>query len=256
VPKSYRLLAWLVAYSVIVLASGLLLLAWTAHSAEKSVEELGSELFDPDVEVRRQASRELFERGPEARGAIEDLILAFKDRDETVRLNAQQTVARIGKPAVPMLLASLKDTDAAFCKQSMFVLVQMGAEAVPGLVIGLAMDDPRIHNGAVTVLSQIGRPAVPSLRKALGTHGNAWVRHRAAMTLGLIGPEAQGAVPTLREALKDRSPDVRRASAKALGQIGKGSGAVVSALRLAQHDPDESVARAAGEALGRIGGEK
>jgi HEAT repeat protein len=59
-------------------------------------------------------------------------------------------------------------------------------------------------------------------------------------------------VPNLIVALRDRSPDVRRASAQALGKMESAARKAAPALKAACRDEDRSVAEAAGEALKQI----
>jgi HEAT repeat protein len=78
-------------------------------------------------------------------------------------------------------------------------------------------------------------------------------RMMAAEQLGERAPTETGqAVEALMEALKDRSPYVRRAAAKALEQIGPEARAAVPALRNTLKDPDEGVRLASEKALKEI----
>jgi len=82
---------------------------------------------------------------------------------------------------------------------------------------------------------------------------NADDRKHAAEVLGSLGPAAGAAVPSLIDALKDSSANVRSAAARALGEIG--NEAAVSALLGLLEDDDAYVRSAAAKALGLIGTE-
>ncbi len=99
-----------------------------------------------------------------------------------------------------------------------------------------------------------GRPAtpvseLPKLRKQLRT-GDWNARIDAVHRLGEMG---ESAVPSLRKALKDRSPRVRASAAFALGNIGRPAENAVPALVRALRDKNADVRYSAAESLGRIG---
>jgi HEAT repeat protein len=78
-------------------------------------------------------------------------------------------------------------------------------------------------------------------------------RAHAAMILGLMGPEAQVAVPALVEALRDDDPRVRRVIIAALVEIGPAARAAVPALVITLQDRCELVRRRAAQELAEIG---
>lgn len=63
----------------------------------------------------------------------------------------------------------------------------------------------------------------------------------------------ESAIPSLRKALKDRSPRVRASAAFALGNIGRPAENAVPALVRALRDKNAGVRYSAAESLGRIG---
>jgi len=74
-----------------------------------------------------------------------------------------------------------------------------------------------------------------------------------------MGPEAQEAIPALKQALKDKDSAARKASVGALkrvlGEEEGGAAAVSELVSVLKSDPDETLRRAAAETLGRIGQE-
>ena len=69
------------------------------------------------------------------------------------------------------------------------------------------------------------------------------VRRNAAETLGRMGPEAKGAIPTLIQALRqDTEADVRGIAAWALGEMGLEAKTAIPALTYAlEQDTNDNV---------------
>jgi len=91
--------------------------------------------------------------------------------------------------------------------------------AVQPLAQVLAEDEYRaVQTNAAAALTRIGAPAVPALIELL-KHAREVVRMLAAGALGDMGPEARAALPALRKAGEDSSPDVREAAKEAIRNI-------------------------------------
>ena len=87
---------------------------------------------------------------------------------------------------------------------------------VPALIGALKYEDLRTY--AANRLLSIGPEAVPELIRALeGDYGP--IREYAAWILGKMGPDAQGAIPALTEALWDKNKRVRGTAQRALEDI-------------------------------------
>jgi HEAT repeat protein len=86
----------------------------------------------------------------------------------------------------------------------------------------------------------------------LKTSPSATERWRAARALGMMGPEARGAVPELSRALKDDDPMLRAEAASALGQMGPAARPAVPALKELLTDKHLPVRDAAENALKAI----
>ena len=95
-------------------------------------------------------------------------------------------------------------------------------------------------------------PAVPQL-KELVRESDPGTRYLAAKALGQIGDEAEAALPTLLEALRDNDMFLRAGITGALIKIGPPA---VPGLTTALFDPSSAVKRAACKALGKIGSER
>jgi HEAT repeat protein len=97
-----------------------------------------------------------------------------------------------------------------------------------------------------------GRPASYWLAEI--KHENGPNRWRAALALRSLGPGVKGAVPALREALKDRDPTVRWAAAGALGSYGPKAKSALPELReMAEKEEDPSARKAAALAVRQVG---
>jgi HEAT repeat protein len=109
----------------------------------------------------------------------------------------------------------------------------------------LAKIDPADHSVDDAVATLVG----------LLSDQDSVVDSEAARALGLIGPEAEAAVPALIEALKDEREWglVPCAAAVALGDIGPAARPAVSALKeMAENNKDASLRRVAARAMKRI----
>lgn len=119
-------------------------------------------------------------------------------------------------------------------------------EVLPALV--QAFRDPRVsvYSAAARAILSLGDPGIDALA-GLMSDNDAWVRCRAAETLGLARPAAVRAVPSLIRALRDSDFCVTGKAVAALGSIGKPA---VPALLDMLNDNNPAVRRNAGDALG------
>lgn len=146
---------------------------------------LASLLEDPNEAVRSQAIESAADHPtPEV---IQKLIALLPDKANLTRFTVQDTLLRIGPPAIEPLAAYLSRAP--------------GADAVPALRVALGMPDHRFAEPAV----ELARDPLPECRA------------RAAELLGAIGGTAPLLV--LEELLDDPAPDVRAAAAAGLGRL-------------------------------------
>ena len=78
-------------------------------------------------------------------------------------------------------------------------------------------------------------------------------RAQAAAALGMLGPQAQAAIPDLVKAVKGNDPAVRGAAAKSLGDIHGQPEKTIPLLTTLIDDPQDDVPEAAITALGNFG---
>ena len=197
---------------------------------------------------RRQAAITLGRIGEPAAEAVPVLIRLLDERgetaDESTELWALKALARFGpvaESAAPMLVEILNDeSEDEFPRiAAIETLGRIGpqrAEVLPALigVIRLVLQSeveehsPELQRAvaAVEMLELFGgnaASAVPVLIQAARSK-SMLLRRSAAHTLGMIGPAADPAIPTLVDLLLfDESEEVRDLAARALGRIGSAS---------------------------------
>ena len=129
----------------------------------------------------------------------------------------------------------------------LFVATARADDEFDLFIEALEVEDSR--QGAAVALAKHGGEAVPALRRALANgspDGKLW----SAFTLGMIGPAAEPAGKDLIGALDASDEALRAASAQALGKIGKEEYATPLAKTLQDKAP--AVRLQAAEALGRL----
>lgn len=155
----------------------------------------------------------------------------------------------------------LRSPDAAVRQQAAEQLARLGAAAqtaaVP-LVKACADDSAEVGEWVVNALEEIGPPAVSDVRPLshLLGHDSADVGYWAATLLGRLGARAAAAVPALTAALLAPLDDsVRQRAAWALGKIGPQADEALATLRDAAEDErDARLARVARRAIQQICG--
>jgi HEAT repeat protein len=95
---------------------------------------------------------------------------------------------------------------------------EKAAVAVPVLVGGLVDPDPKIGESSLWALKYCAPHSIEALAECL-SHPTAFVRERAAHSLGNVGDEARAAAGKLRELLDDPEQSVRKRAARALGLL-------------------------------------
>lgn len=123
---------------------------------------------------------------------------------------------------------------------------------VPVFIKALSDPDRNIRKSAIDALEEIGpaaaKAAVPALTNAL-KDTSGYIRERAAILLGQMGPEAESAVPALGDLLADSELAVVKSAADALRKIGDASAtsALIQAWENGPRDARPAVAQALGE---------
>src|SRR6185437_15445661 len=180
---------------------------------------------------------------------LEQWVGELSDPDYATSDQAADTLVRIGTDAVPILLEARGGNDIRLHRRAAAVLVRIGAPAAPGLVAALkGGPNPR----AETALVRMGPAATPALTDALQEPNGG---KEAARVLGLMGPRAADAVPSLIAVLPQRQANVelRQRTAVALGLIGTPQADIIPALIAALKEDRPEVRQGAAEGLAWIG---
>ena len=222
------------------------------HAVEPLINALGD---DDDDDVRQNAARALGEIG--VARAVEPLIKALG-----VCESAAEALGEIGKPAVEPLINALGDEDDSVRYRAAGALGNIGdVRAVEPLINALGDENEDVCSAAVAALGNIGdERAIEPLIKALGDN-DWWVRSTAARALGMIG---EPAVEPLIEVLSGGDMGVGRRdlgalrclpsrayAAGALGEIGDAR--AVEPLIKMLSDGDSDVRKSTARALDKLG---
>jgi HEAT repeat protein len=194
---------------------------------------------------------------PVVRHALDD------KHNNSLRMQARESLLKIGKDAVPPLVESLKDSDPVVRAESVRALVVLAAaqqdigEGAPALMEALHDSNAEVRAEAANALRMIGprgRESAPALIGMLEDTDPA-VRRAAASALWRLRVDEPAAIYALIRALEDPVPDVRREAAEAMDQFGPAARKAEPALKRLLDDPDVSVRQEAREALKSVIGE-
>jgi HEAT repeat protein len=199
---------------------------------------------------------------------VGEYVKSLKSKDLKVRLDAIQSLKRLGpraEPAIPALIEALNDSDRRVRRGAHAALVNIGKAAVPAVVKALQRKEPNIRFIGAVILHDLGTDAkagVPSLIELLADETQtspfsdeaqaqqAPVWYAAQDALFEVG---KADVPALIEAIKAKPAPVRARLATIIGHAGKDrSKAAVDALIDALKAPEPVVREHAAFALGRF----
>jgi peptidyl-prolyl cis-trans isomerase A (cyclophilin A) len=232
-----------------------LLLATVVRAGDGAME-LADRLAAPEPLVRFAAARELRELGPEGKAALPALVLATKDEQPFVRVEAARALVEIGitEAEVKDLVARLgpSDNDTALLLGE--ALAGLGAPALPALLELVRGSDARARKAALPVVALLGRhgaPATPHLLDLLRSD-DAETQKLAGEALRRVAPWAEEYVPEILERLQFGEDKIRWVAAGVLGRIGPRAKGAVEALKELREGGDERLRAAAAEALSRI----
>jgi HEAT repeat protein len=192
-----------------------------------------------------------------AGGTMDILVQALKHSDPDVRLKAVTAINLMSpniKEAAIALIGALEDDDQRVRKMAASALEAIGPDAeaaIPSLAKLLGALDKGVRSSASLALSSIG--SVSAVNAMIEAIQNEATRDIAIAALGRIGPTARPALPSIIEALNDKSDKVRRSAIDALLSIGGNE--VVAPIVSALDDIDAEVRSKAAIALGEIGNE-
>lgn len=192
--------------------------------AGRSLQAWTARLDDPDPARRLAAIKALGAIGHEATPSIPELTRALSDRESLIRCEAAVSLGNVG-PA------------AAGSAPAMFDAMRRASGLQTGLIAG--------------AIARLGPSVVPSLVEATRERPGS-VRRESIHALGLMGPEAQGAIGRIEELTRDHDSSTRMQAASVFWSI-SGRPDAASTLIEALGDPDKSVRSQAAYRLGLIG---
>jgi HEAT repeat protein len=181
-------------------------------------------LRDPDPQVRRITADTLARFGPEARDAIDPLARVLDDRIADVRFRAARTLYRIEGQAHDTALnalISLVASPGVTNRPNSIGAVPPKVDAL-GEVAPVSDALPPDRAAVVEVIRKLGDGAASRAIAALiplVAADDPKVRREAVECLGLFGPKARTAVPSLENALGNEDLVVRCLAALSLSEI-------------------------------------
>jgi HEAT repeat protein len=164
--------------------------------------------------------------------------------------------------AVPVLIRAALDLDLSnlsysYAGLAQATLMKIGEAGIPQFIAVLQDGTPAARAKAALHLGLIGPnagAAAPALAKALNDPNDA-VRNQAVAALAQIGPPAAAALPALREELKLDTDDYRLRVVEALWNIGRESHSILPVLIRVVRDPRNPNRARAAMLLGEMGPE-
>jgi HEAT repeat protein/protein-S-isoprenylcysteine O-methyltransferase Ste14 len=248
---------------------------------EPAMESLIALLKDKDVNVRAYSAAAL--GGIKSEGVVSPLIALLSDGDSYVRRSAAESLGRTGSlQAIQPLIAALHDQTRDLAGAAARALGQIKhPDVIPPLIKALQNSVSNATGAAAQALGELGaKEAIGPLIQCFeempncpydlvgtalwklnseravdawiaGLKKGSWWYPRAFCAAELGKNKLEKGLTPLQDALKDESPEVRRAAVLALMEFR--SGKTIEALREALADKDFEVRMYAKEALKKIG---
>jgi HEAT repeat protein len=205
----------------------------------------------------------LGDMGIDAENAVGDLFALTKDSDKYVGSAAMFALGQIAHGGVDearvALESQLQSPISATRSLAANVFWQRGVpvkNAVPVLLKLLNDDLAETRYGAARSLGSLRPPTsdvIDSLRIVLKKDSDGSVRSAAASSLANFGAPAKGAIPEMREALKDFDPEVRRVAAQGVGQLRAADAETLKLITALLKDNSEPVRQQAAWTLVNLG---
>jgi HEAT repeat protein len=162
--------------------------------AKVAAPELVKLVADKEIPVRRAAIRALQAIKPDRAITLPLLAKVLEESDPSVVMLALQSIAEMGKDAVPALRDALKNPKAKFW--ALLVARDLGpvaAEALPEIMACLAATEEEIRMQAAIALAEMGpaaKPAAMKLSEMLKSDKHEGVKYAAAHALTRIGDQS------------------------------------------------------------------
>lgn len=228
----------------------LTLLGEKATAAAGPLAEL---LEDEAPRVRAHAAAALGRIGSKAQPVIESLMRASFDDESVVRREAVEALQRIqpgSEVTLPLLAKLLEDTDPAVTVRALDTIADLGKRALP--LVSEALKNEKTAYWACLAVSEIGPDAAELVDLLLGLveGDDPGVKREAILALAAIGPAAVAAVPVLGRTLED---EVNRVPATyALGSVGSVPGEIEAVIAENVDDADQVLGTVSAWTLARL----
>ena len=190
---------------------------------------------------------------------IPSLIVALDEDDWNKRDEVANSIGQLGIVAVPDLMAAFKDGNEKVRVGVVIALGRIGAAASPAFaMLEEVINEKNISRDltyqAIVAVGNMGAPnaAVPLLTNLL-TSEDSVTRICAVQTLGKLGKAAASAIPHLIHTLNDSEWTIRRATVEALIQMDKLALPAIPTLIGLIRDRNEWVRHLVISELGRMG---
>lgn len=176
-----------------------------------ALEGLVAMLADSQPAVRQRAARALGRMGSDAAGAVPALLAA--SRAAPGEGGFADALSQIGPVALPALRAALNGAARPDAERLLSAVASFGEPAVPCLMDMLLHPDVRLRRMAESALAGMGEAAHVAIAPlfARAAESDPAARAAALRALVALGAEPGRLQPLLEHALKDSSPEVRRA---------------------------------------------
>ena len=211
-------------------------------------------LNDPVADVVRAVGDALEAIGP---AATKQLVLGLKDEDSFIRHRcayALSNIRPVGNDVVDGISALLSDHDERTRMYAAISLGNLGSVAAPAvgeLVRRIQTDEKEVRRFAVEAVGKIGPDAVDAVGPLIDVlEAPKGAIFNAEVSLGLIGPPAQAAVPALLRRM--RAGFMPSNIARALGRLGPAATPGLPDLYSLLDDDNNFLRRHARESIDQI----
>jgi hypothetical protein len=166
--------------------------------------------------VKSAALAEFAAMGAQARPAVPAILAALQDPESRIRVKAAATLIHMDVQSKAAIRTLKEELNAPAAADRAYAAGTIGQLVDPPEELGTSCWGP--DPPPQVARPWVGKRLLPPLVEALEDPDEN-VRAQAAITLGLIGPEAKVALPALTRALKDPEGGVQNAASQAIRKL-------------------------------------